>query len=294
MSISNKVRQMARRDGLRALPARTILFLLRRVAWRAEGWSKRLDFSTQAKTLLREHGHLLARNEAFRNKHEGQRCFIIGNGPSLNEQDISPLRDEVTFVTNAFCRHPVVDQWSPTYYFITDPLYFDGSEKSRDWLLEIKRRVPSTTFFVPHSAEKTLSTDQLLPLDRTYYVAVCGGDEERWLVKPDLTNVIPPMQTVVQLSIMAAMFMGCSPIYLLGLDHDWLCNPYANFYKKEDTDTYKWSYKSLMEAVLLIWQIYEMLHRIAEAEGISIFNATRGGFLDVFERIEYESVIHKP
>ena len=34
------------------------------------------------------------------NVHRGQRCFIVGNGPSLNQTDLSLLRGEYTFTTN--------------------------------------------------------------------------------------------------------------------------------------------------------------------------------------------------
>jgi hypothetical protein len=295
MSLSEKVRQTLKRDGWLGLPSRTIVFSLRRIAWGTDELSKHLDYSTQARTLLRNHASLFERNEIFRDKHKGRRCFVIGNGPSLNGQDLSPLGDELTLVTNAFCRHPILKEWTPTYYFITDPTYFDGSERSRKLLLETRERVPSTTFFVPFYAHEALSKGDLLPAEQTYYVATLGGKEDRWSARPDLTRITPGMQTVVQLAIMAAMFMGCSPIYLLGLDHDWLCHPqdHTNFYQKEEGASKKWQYRPLMEAVLIMWQIYEMLDRIAAAEGISILNATRGGFLDVFERIEYESVVHK-
>ena len=38
--------------------------------------------------------------QAFRNKHKGERCVIVGNGPSLNEMDLTPLANETTFAVN--------------------------------------------------------------------------------------------------------------------------------------------------------------------------------------------------
>ena len=37
---------------------------------------------------------------AFKEKHLGERCFIIGNGPSLRKTDLSLLKNEVTFGLN--------------------------------------------------------------------------------------------------------------------------------------------------------------------------------------------------
>ena len=36
----------------------------------------------------------------FEDLHRGQRCFIIGNGPSLKQMDLSPLQNEITFGMN--------------------------------------------------------------------------------------------------------------------------------------------------------------------------------------------------
>ena len=38
--------------------------------------------------------------EAFHNIHQGKRCFILGNGPSLKQTDLSKLRNEYTFGMN--------------------------------------------------------------------------------------------------------------------------------------------------------------------------------------------------
>ena len=37
---------------------------------------------------------------SIRGSHRGERAFIIGNGPSLRETDLSPLRNEFTFGLN--------------------------------------------------------------------------------------------------------------------------------------------------------------------------------------------------
>src|SRR6185369_6375711 len=139
-----------------------------------------------------------------------------------------------------------------------------------------------------------------LPAERTFYVATGGGVGEELQRRPDLTKLTPGMQTVVQLAIMVAMYMGCSPIYLLGLDHDWLSHggQHLNFYSEETPEQQPegnlpgWTYRTMMEAMLTMWDIYEMLLRISNAEGIEIINATQGGFLDVFKRQRYESIFN--
>jgi len=289
-----------RHNGLTGLSQQAARYLARRLAWRSDAWSKSLDFKISRDYLLREYGSLIKRNEIFRDRHKGQRCFVIGNGPSLKKQDLSPLVREITLVTNSFYVHPIIgEHWQPSYYFLSDPVYFNDSADLSEYD-KLTSKIQSAPFFVPHFARDFLVTTKALPPERTHYVAVWGGlEKESWRAKPDLTSVTPGMMTVVQLAIMAAMYMGCSPIYLLGLDHDWLSHggEHINFYSEQGADDQPagningWEYKPLMESVLVMWQLYEGLERSARAEGIRIINATRGGFLDVFERASYEEIV---
>jgi hypothetical protein len=287
------------RDGLPGTLQRSLLYLLRRIGWRADEWSRHVDYRLTEKAIVREYGELLKRNEVFRNRHQGRRCFVIGNGPSLKEQDLAPLAGEITFVVNYFHLHPIIsDTWQPSYYCLSDPAYFDGREPIES-IRDIAAKVPAAPFFVPHFARDFLETSKALPADRTYYVGLCSGLEDEWTAVPDFTRVTPGVQTVVQLAIMAAMFMGCTPIYLLGLDHNWLSHGGVpiNFYSKEEVKNQpqgnvgNWDYKSLMLAMTTIWRVYEMHQRIAARHGIKIMNATHGGFLDVFERASYEQLM---
>ena len=297
-SLSKRSVEALRQDGVSGFLRQGLLYLLRRIAWRTDEWSKSLEVSILSSSLQREFGPLLQRNEVFRNRHKGNRCFVIGNGPSLKEQDLSPLVDEITLVTNSFYAYPIVgDSWQPTYYFISDPMYFDGRVDTTEFAA-ISSKIKSAPFFVPSYAYKFLSESNALPAPRTYYVGVGGVRLERSTELPDFTSVTLGMQTVVQLAIMAGMFMGCSPIYLIGLDHNWLAQPAEDhFYTKSDSETQTeiqvrpWTYLSLMGAITTMWDVYLALQKIADAAGIEIVNCTQGGFLDVFKRAKYEDIV---
>ncbi len=43
---------------------------------------------------------LIQTNEKYRNIHDGERCFIIGNGPSLKNVNLSKLCNEYTITVN--------------------------------------------------------------------------------------------------------------------------------------------------------------------------------------------------
>jgi len=262
--------------------------------------AKRLDQVLFLSSLSSEDRALLARNRIFRDRHKGERCFIIGNGPSLRTQNLSPLASELTFVTNAFWKNPFVKKWQPTYYFFADDLYFDGSEPTRIFFYNLRSVVHASTFFLPIFGKHVVRGMSLLPPNITYYVAFHGSLSDGLSHLPDFTGIVPGAQSVSEFAIMAAMYMGCSPIYLLGLDHDWLSHRDMDrhFYEgatvdhaRAEQNLGKESYKVQMEAVLKLWYGYESILRVAETAGIRIVNATKGGFLDVFEREDYDSLI---
>ncbi len=55
-----------------------------------------------------------------------KRCFIIGNGPSQNNVDLTLLKDEVTFGTNGI--HLQFPTFYPTYWAVLDSHYWERFE----------------------------------------------------------------------------------------------------------------------------------------------------------------------
>lgn len=250
--------------------------------------------------LSREDQKLIEANAVFRNRHVGQRCFIIGNGPSVAKQDLSFLKGEITFVMNAFWKHPIVEVWQPTYFLLADQVLFDRSASVGEFFTNLNSRIKDSTYFVPLSRRNVVVEDQLLPLDQTYFLSV----ENRLLEQDsgdscDLTRSLPDVLTVAQFAIMAAIYMGCSPIYLLGLDHDWLAHRgEKEFYffqglslnNHPQANGQLGTYDQDMESLIRVWKDYRKLKTLADSRNIHIINATAGGFLDVFDRLPYQSL----
>ena len=243
----------------------------------------------------------VAENSSYNNLHRGKRCFIVGNGPSIKEQDLSLLTNELTFVMNGFWKHPLMKELRPKYYCFADEVFFDGSSQCAKFFADLRQIISrDTTLFVPLAAQGIITECQLLPADQVKYVSLYGRLRDGLPGRPDLTTILPGPMNVSQLAIMAAMAMGCSPIYLLGLDHDWLSHRGTDkhFYQGNILDNHKLatpelsnqSYKLLMECQLELWNGYEVVSNVAKQNDIQILNATFGGFLDVFPRVDYASL----
>jgi len=262
--------------------------------------SDRFYEKSRPKMSVAEH-RLVDPNKAFRNCHAGKRCFVIGNGPSIKNQDLSLLHHELTFVMNGFWKHDVLKEWQPTYYFFSDAILFDRSRSSMEFFENVKQLVQGSTFFAPLSKRDAIVDEGLLPLDKTRFYAVLGryldeveGDENFDLVRP-----LPDVLSVAQLALIAAIYMGCSPIYLMGVDYDWLSHhgngafyffPGLTLTNHPEAAGKLGPYDQEMQSLVKVWKGYRKIAAFAEAKGSRILNATHGGFLDVFERASYESL----
>src|SRR2546427_473031 len=63
---------------------------------------------------------IIAKNSILAGTKTGKTCFIIGNGPSLKNQDLKLLADKETFVVNSFWLHPEYKYIRPKYYVVID------------------------------------------------------------------------------------------------------------------------------------------------------------------------------
>jgi hypothetical protein len=244
----------------------------------------------------------LGRNRDLQNRFRGRPGFVIANGPSLAGQDLAPLAGEVTIVMNAFYRHPILSSgWRPTVHCMAEP----ATAYDDPLLLQLLRDCTSISAEIhifPLEVRRVLQAHQLLPDEEVHYVdfwrdlSVYSPSQVLSLAAP-----LPYLGGTAHLSLVAAMFLGCSPIYLLGFDHDCLSHRGMDrhFYAHQGPETVagglwdlrRFSYLELLEAMTRDWKSYYWLRRIAERHGIEIYNATDGGFLDVFERARYEDVI---
>jgi len=254
---------------------------------------------------------ILKKNAAFINKHKDQACFILGNGPSLKNQDLSLLKGKVTIAINRFFKYPTIDQWQPTYYCLADGNNFNLRvdnpvikysykmtwEQLENSFKDIRSKSPQSTFFVPYKdGYESNKRFKLLPPEKTYYINYLPYPIFELLPSfPDLISGFPGVQDSSQFAIMLGMAMGCNPIVLLGCDHDWYINrgEEKHFFKEPPLgggrfDTAKFPVLQTMWFAWVLWRGHAALREIAEKHGIKILNATEGGVLDVYPLARYK------
>lgn len=241
-------------------------------------WYSRLLFIYEYERLLQ-----------FKDCHKGKRCFVVGNGPSLLMSDLDKLKNEFTFATNRIYLAFDKTAWRPSYYAIHD---VDVLEKSYK---EINAKIECPVFY---AHESIYGLDNFKMRNGYFYSSDCRvyyapSD----FAKPAFSEepfVLSNGCTVTYDCLQLAAYMGFSEIYLLGMDHNF---PTAvgkngelitNNVKDHFTQSYNISAPIFTFKIDIANTAYKVAREYAEAHNIKICNATRGGKLEVFERVDFD------
>ena len=226
---------------------------------------------------------------ALRNSSRGQRCFILGNGPTLQATDIRRLGSEVTIASNAIFLLFGETGFTPTYLTVEDRLV---AEDRADELNSLT--APRKVF--PRDLAYCLKPDQ-----STVYINFIREYTGFPKFSPDVSKVAYWGGTVSFLNLQLAHHLGCNPIYLIGFDHNYKLSSADHrdgsvitshgadpnhFHPDYFGAGYRWHDPEVerMEAA------YIEAREFLSEQGTSVFNATAGGSLNVFERVDFEQL----
>lgn len=218
----------------------------------------------------------------FKNMHQGRRCFIVGNGPSLQIADLETLHAnrEISFGVNQVYKAFASTNWRPDYYCAADTYVVKSFAKRISAMEGICKFIGNRC---------ALSLDEIGSDTLFFYPFLFEHYEEEG---PDFSdnpnNGIFFGNTVIYDCLQFAAYMGFRKIYLIGTD----CN-YKNqggagdYFIKDYNDSTKHPSNFLADKVFIA---YRKAREYAEEHGIKIYNATRGGKLEEFERVDFDSL----
>jgi hypothetical protein len=236
---------------------------------------------------------------AFRDKHKGQRAFILGNGPSLNKCNLTLLANEITFGVNSIFLNYERMGFKPTYYFVED--VFVAEDRAE----QINAHQGSIKFFGNYLRYCLHENTD------TIWLNVCIQYDEY----PDFPNfsynaarLLWVGGTVTYLCLQMAYYMGFTAVYMIGFDHSYqIPTSLIEFGKKgrdflstEDDpnhfhpDYFGKGYRWHNPRVDRMETAFQKSRLAFEANGRTIINATIGGKLEVFERVAYEDLFREP
>lgn len=237
-----------------------------------------------------------ARMSGYLNKHDGERCFIIGNGPSLNDLDLRFLANETTFAVNGIFYASEQMGFDPTYYVVED------SSVMKENLSEIRAFRAGHKFF-PSLYRKLYGEDE----NTTYFMMNRGFYETsspNYCVPKFSYNAAQRLycgQSVTHINLQLAYYMGFSEVILIGMDFSYKIPDSAKrsgdliISTEADPNHFHPDYfgagKSWKDPKLdRVLANYEVAKLAYENDGRKILNATAGGNLELFERVTYKSL----
>jgi hypothetical protein len=229
------------------------------------------------------------RLRTYKDKHQGQRCFIIGNGPSLKRMDLSPLRHEYTFGLNRiYLLFPEI-QFTTTYLVSVNRLVLEQCAADISALSMPK-------FIATHSRDVVNQDDD------TMFVRVFPGTFPagmRFSTNP--TKWVYEGFTVTYVAMQLAYYMGFEQVILIGVDHHFTTPPpppgesvevisagddpnhfAGNYFDRG----FRWVLPRLDDSE----RAYHLARQVYSASGREILDATLDGKLQVFPKIAFESL----
>ena len=222
----------------------------------------------------------------FQNRYQGKRCFVIGNGPSLKNTDISLIKDEFTFGMNRI--YLAFDDWGFQTSFLVSVNDLVNEQCHEDF-----RDLSLPKFFSWRS--KDLLFPESEPDINTHFLhSTYTGPK----FNKKITNRFWEGATVTYICLQLAFCMGFDEVYLIGVDHSFKTEGDANktiISNGDDPNHFSPAYfgKGFR------WQLpdldmseaaYSMANKVYNGSGRKVYDATIGGKLNVFQKVDYSSL----
>lgn len=228
----------------------------------------------------------------LKNKYTGRRCFMVGNGPSLRAEDLTVLHNnqEITFAFNRVYNIFEETAWRPTFYISQDEKMLKGCEHIVDQLdLSVK--------FVPIQLHwyHDINIHDALYFNMNWQQHENSHD---FLFSDNVAHEIASANTGMYTAVQIATYMGFSKIYFIGVDHHFRISQnnkgeivVDNSVKDYFTDEYNSDKENLyIPNIEKSTLAYIAMKEQCEKRGVQIYNATRGGHLEVFTRVDFEKL----
>lgn len=220
--------------------------------------------------------------ESFRDIHKGERCVIIGNGPSLNKTDLTLLRDEKTFGLNRI--YLMFDKlgFSTTYHAVVNPHVVEQCAEDFQNL--------TAPLFTTYDNKSALG-----PKDGAGYL---NSLVDRKFSR-DLAHGVWEGATVTFVAMQIAYYMGFQEVILIGVDHSFSSKGPANKLVESDGSDpnhfdpnyfgkgFKWQLPDLEVSEIA----YALARDAFAARGGRVVDATVDGKLDIFEKGRLEDLL---
>ena len=225
------------------------------------------------------------RLKSFKDIHKGKRCFIVCNGPSLKDIDFNLLKGEITMGMNRIYLMKEQNGFVPSYLGCVD-------EKTQ--IKQFNEDLDKLTIpcFFPFGLRERFSKK-----DNQFFI------KQRFSPKFQRNGArqLGAGGTVTYVMIQLAFYMGFQEVYIIGKDHSFNTTASPGTSIKSDGNDVNHFIKGYYKPGM-VWDAphfeteelaYKYARKAFEVDGRAIKNATIGGKLEIFERVDFYSLFPK-
>lgn len=228
----------------------------------------------------------------LKNRHLGERCVLVANGPSLNKMNLSFLKGETTIGLNKIFLGFKKFGFYPRYYVAINPVVIEQSATQIKAMNAVK--------FLGHDAAK----DHLTESAMTYFIHTHAFKrDEEGVCRSGFCDDIAAQGiyegwTVTYAALQVAYFLGFIEVVIIGMDHRFTFKGDPNerqVLEGQDSNHFdpkyfgggqSWDTPDLANSEAS----YRTARRFFEATGRKILDATVDGDCPVFEKVDYRTL----
>jgi hypothetical protein len=220
----------------------------------------------------------------IKNAAQGKRCFIVGNGPSLTLAQLEMIKNEDCFGANRVYKMFSKTDWRPKYYVIQDP--YDMTKGIYE-NLDVPYLFVSDYYWRQHGMDN--------PNAICYHIKRELHQTKDLPFSEEISNYVQAAATVTYSMIQIAVYLGYNEIYLIGMDHTYanITDDRGNIIMRNAVKNHVFSDEKPNEVVANIGYMecaYLSAKEYCDKHKIKICNATIGGKLEIFNRVDFWSL----
>lgn len=220
----------------------------------------------------------LKKIEALKDKYQGERCFIVGNGPSLLNTPLDLIKEEYTFAFNGIYKNNF--GFKPTFLMSTDvnalsQFESDFSEFYKEFGFF---SAPFKSKLENHETKFYFRVNRGFNLEKSPHYHYPRFSK--------LANVrVYEAPSVIFYCLQLAYYLGFKDIYLCGVDFDYSKGTHFDEKYKDNFPDWK------KPDDILLSQCFSLAKFVFECDGRTITDLTVGGKLEVFDKCDFYEAI---
>ncbi len=255
---------------------------------------------------------------------ENSEILVLGNGPSLqddlqNYPQFTKGKDLVC--VNHFPKTPLYEKLKPVIYITGAPdLWLDDIEEkyveqSKELFDAMRQKTNwPLSLYIPYEAKKHMRWQK--QLEENSHISIIFYNNipiegwkvfNYWCFKKNLG--MPRPHNVMIPCFMISLALGYQKIYIIGADHSWLPEitvtdtnevliSQKHFYDRETVrgepldkrGKGKRTLPEILHKFMTAFSGYFVIEEYAKYKGVKILNATKGSFIDAFQKIDLDKL----